>query len=284
MEPKVWIDAYSQIFFTLSLGFGIMIAYASYLPGKSDLTKNAIITAGVNCGYSLFAGFAVFSVLGFMATSQGKNISDVVSQSIGLAFVAYPKAVSMMPGGAIFGAIFFLCLLMAGISSSISIMEAFVSAVVDKFNLGRKATVSVVSAIGLLGSLIFTTQAGLYWLDIADHFLTHYGIVVVGILEAVMVGWFFDTKHLRKYINEKSSIKLGTWWDVMVKLAVPLVLGIILLGDISKEVQKPYGSYGWTPVVLIGLNWVLSTLIAGFLFASKAWRDKCPLEVPRKKE
>ena len=180
MEPKVWIDAYSQIFFTLSLGFGIMIAYASYLPGKSDLTKNAVITAGVNCGYSLFAGFAVFSVLGFMAASQGKNIADVVSQSIGLAFVAYPKAVSLMPGGPIFGAIFFLCLVMAGISSSISIMEAFVSAVVDKFDMGRKATVSMVSAIGVLGSLIFTTQAGLFWLDIADHFLTHYGIVVVG--------------------------------------------------------------------------------------------------------
>ncbi len=284
MEPKVWIDAYSQIFFTLSLGFGIMIAYASYLPGKSDLTKNAVITAGVNCGYSLFAGFAVFSVLGFMAASQGKSIADVVSQSIGLAFVAYPKAVSMMPGGPLFGAIFFLCLVMAGISSSISIMEAFVSAIVDKFNVGRKMTVSVVSAIGVIGSLIFTTQAGLYWLDIADHFLTHYGIVVVGILEAIMVGWFFDTKHLRRYINKNSTMRLGAWWDVTVKFVVPLVLGIILLGDISKEVQKPYGGYGWTPVVLIGLNWVLSTVIAGFLFASRPWKDKCPLEVPRENQ
>jgi NSS family neurotransmitter:Na+ symporter len=106
-SPTVWIDAYSQIFFTLSLGFGIMIAYASYLPRKSDITRNAILTAVINSGYSLLAGIGVFSVLGFMAESQGKELSEVVSQSIGLAFVAYPEAISLMPGGRFFGAVFF---------------------------------------------------------------------------------------------------------------------------------------------------------------------------------
>ncbi len=69
-SPDVWIDAYSQIFFTLSLGFGIMIAYASYLPAKSNITRNALLTGFINSGFSIFAGFAVFSVLGFMAVSQ----------------------------------------------------------------------------------------------------------------------------------------------------------------------------------------------------------------------
>ena len=75
-----------------------MIAYASYLPAKSNITKNALLTGFINSGYSIFAGFAVFSVLGFMATSQQQPISEVVKESIGLAFVAYPKAVSIMPG------------------------------------------------------------------------------------------------------------------------------------------------------------------------------------------
>lgn len=271
-NPKVWIDAYSQIFFTLSLGFGIMIAYASYLPEKSDISRNAVLTAVINCGYSLFAGFAVFSVLGSMAVSQGKPISEVVSQSIGLAFVAYPKAVSLIPGGNLFGAMFFLCLVVAGVSSSISIIEAFTAAMVDKFGMKRKPFVTSISILGFLGSIIFTTNAGLLWLDIVDHFLTHYGLVVVGIFECILVGWFFKLKLLRNHINKISSLKLGVWWDVLIKYFVPLVLAIILIGDLYNELKEPYGGYSWTSLLLIGRDWVLLTLIVAFVIASRPWK------------
>ena len=271
-EPKVWIDAYSQIFFTLSLGFGIMIAYASYLPAKTNITKSAILTAVINSGYSLFAGFAVFSVLGFMASSQGKPISEVVTKSIGLAFVAYPQAVSIMPGGNLFGAIFFLSLVIAGISSSISIIEAFTSAAVDKFAIDRKKLVSGVCALGFLGSIIFTTQAGLFWLDIADHFLTHYGLVVVGIAECVLVGWFFNLDVLRKHVNKISSIHLGAWWNFLIKIFIPLVLGIILVGDLYSELKEPYEGYSWAALISIGIDWVLLTFIAAIVIAMRPWR------------
>jgi NSS family neurotransmitter:Na+ symporter len=271
-EPKVWIDAYSQIFFTLSLGFGIMIAYASYLPAKANITRSAFFTAFINSGFSLFAGFAVFAVLGFMAASQGQPISEVVTKSIGLAFVAYPKAVSLMPGGNFFGAIFFLSLVIAGISSSISIIEAFTSSVVDKFGVKRKTVVNITCTLGFLGSIIFTTQAGLIWLDIADHFLTHYGLVVVGIAECILVGWLFNLDMLRKHINKISSIQLGWWWDFLIKIFVPLVLSIILIGDLYHEVKQPYEGYSWTSLILIGRDWVLLTLIAAFILAMRPWK------------
>ncbi len=273
-DPTVWIDAYSQIFFTLSLGFGIMIAYASYLPGKANITKNAIVIVFINSGYSLFAGIAVFSVLGFMATSQGKPISEVVSQSIGLAFVAYPKAVSLIPGGNLFGAIFFLCLVVAGLSSSISIVEAFISATVDKFGFRRKPLITLVTILGFLGSTIFTTQAGLLWLDIADHFITHYGLIVVGIAECLLVGWLFNIKVLRKHVNSISSIRLGYWWDITIKYFVPFVLGVILIGELYAEIKQPYGGYSWTSLILIGWNWILLTVIAAVVFARRPWRTR----------
>ncbi len=271
-DPRVWIDAYSQIFFTLSLGFGIMIAYASYLPEKANITRNALLAAFINSGYSLFSGVAVFSVLGFMATTQGEPLSGVVSQSIGLAFVAYPKAVSLMPGGNIFGAIFFLCLVVAGLSSSISIIEAFTSAMVDKFGIRRKRLITIVSILGFCGSVIFTTQAGLLWLDIVDHFLTHYGLIVVGIFECILVGWFFRIKVLRQHVNRISTIKLGFWWDILIKYFVPLVLGIILIGDLYTELRKPYGGYTWASLILIGRDWILLTLVAAFVIASRPWK------------
>jgi NSS family neurotransmitter:Na+ symporter len=283
-KPKVWIDAYSQIFFTLSLGFGIMIAYASYLPAKANISKNAFLTAFINSGFSLFAGFAVFSVLGFMAASQGKPIADVVTKSIGLAFVAYPQAVSLMPGGNFFGAIFFLSLMIAGLSSSISIIEAFTSAVVDKFGVSRKAIVSLVCMLGFLGSIIFTTQAGLIWLDIADHFLTHYGLVVVGIAECILVGWFFKLDILRRHINKISSIKLGGWWDFLVKFFVPLVLSMILVGDLYNEIKQPYEGYSWTSLILIGRDWVLLTFIASLVIAMRPWKTKQHKGVGRTEE
>ncbi len=271
-KPKVWIDAYSQIFFTLSLGFGIMIAYASYLPRKADIVRNSFLTAFINSGYSLVAGTAVFAVLGFMAKSEGKAVADVVSQSIGLAFVAYPKALSIMPAGNLFGAIFFLCLVVAGISSSVSIIEAFTAAMIDKFGLPRKPFITVVAIIGFCGSVIFTTEAGLYWLDIVDHFLTHYGLVVVGIAECVLVGWFFRLDVLRRHLNRISSLQLGPWWNFCIRYFVPLVLGVILAGDLYNEVTKAYGDYSWTALILIGRDWVLLTLIAAFFIASRPWR------------
>ncbi len=285
-KPRVWIDAYSQIFFTLSLGFGIMIAYASYLPEKSNITKNAYLTAIINCSYSLFAGFAVFSVLGFMAHAQGKDISEVVSQSIGLAFVAYPKALSLMPGGNLFGAIFFFCLVVAGLSSSVSIIEAFASAMIDKFGLPRKPLVSVLCVIGFVGSIVFTTQSGLLWLDIVDHFLTNYGLVVVGIAECILAGWLFDITILQKHVNRVSSIKLGRFWIVLIRYFVPLVLGIMLAGAIKDEVTRPYEGYGWAAIIMIGLMWVVLTILAAVVIALRPWRTeqhRSPGRTPRKK-
>ncbi|MGD8549689.1 MAG: sodium-dependent transporter, partial [Desulfobacterales bacterium] len=258
----------------LSLGFGIMIAYASYLPEKANLTRGAYFTALINSGYSIFAGFAVFAVLGFMAASQGQEISNVVSESIGLAFVAYPKALSIMPGGNIFGAVFFLCLVVAGISSSISIVESFTSAVVDKFGIGRKTFVTILCILGFIGSIIFTTNAGLFWLDIADHFFTHYGLLIVATAECLLVGWLFHIKIIRQHINKISSIKVGAGWEFFIKIFTPAVLLGLLAMDFYNELSKPYGSYSWTAVVLIGILWLLINLVIAFILASRPWKTQ----------
>ncbi len=272
LEPSVWIDAFSQVFFSLSVGFGIMITYASYLPAKANITKYSIITALMDSGYAVFAGFAVFAVLGFMAGSQGLPISKVVTHSIGLAFVAYPKALSLMPLGNLFGAIFFFCLFVAGISSSVSIIEAFTSAIMDKFGTERGRVVTIICIIAFLCSIIFTSQAGLHWISILDHFITNYGLIVVGILECILVGWLFNIEILRRHINKVSSIKMGSWWNGLIRYFVPLVLGIILVGDLYHEVLHPYSGYSWAALILIGRDWLIMTFIAAYVISSRPWK------------
>ncbi len=271
-DPQVWIDAYSQIFFTLSLGFGIMITYASYLPEKSNLTRTALMTVFFNSGYSILAGYGVFAVLGFMAASQDKAIADVVSQSIGLAFVVYPQALNLIPAGHLFGILFFFCLVIAGLSSAVSIIEVFVAAMIDKFGISRQKSTAILCFSGFLGATVFATHAGLHWLDIVDHYITHYGLVTIGFLECILIAWIFNLAALRNYINGISSIKLGKSWVIMVKFIAPAALIMILLYDLYNEIDHPYGDYSRMALGLIGILWLLVTLLAGFMLAMLPWK------------
>lgn len=272
-DVNVWMDAFSQIFFTLSLGFGIMIAYASYLPKKSSIVRDSLTISGINCLFSLFAGLGVFAVLGYMAKTTGQPINKVVTESIGLAFVAFPKAISLLPAfSKFFGALFFGSLVIAGLSSSISIIEAFTSGIVDKFHYSRKAVVSVLSIFGFLGGMIFATQSGLYWLDIVDHFLTQYGLVIAAILECFLVGWIYKASKLREHINKYSAVKLKGWWCLCIKVIAPLVLVMILASSLINEFSKPYGGYSRLAIILIGRDWLIYTLFFALLVASYPWR------------
>lgn len=274
-EKKVWIDAFSQIFFTLSLGFGIMIAYASYLPRKVNIVKDALIISFGNCLFSFISGFAVFGTLGYMATTTGQDVSKVVDKSIGLAFVSYPTAISLMPAfSKAFGVVFFGSLVIAGISSAISIVEAFSSAIIDKFNFSRKGVVTFVCGTGFFGSIIFTAKSGLYWLDIADHFITHYGLVLIAILECVVVGWIYKASKLRKHINTVGAPVLTEIWDICVKFVTPLILLLLVINDIIKEVSSPYEGYDISAILLIGPVWLVIVLIAAFFVTNYPWKKE----------
>ncbi len=272
-SPQIWIDAFSQIFFTLSLAFGIMIAYASYLPRKADIVKDALIISIGNCAFSFFAGFAVFGTLGYMATTTGVPVSEVVKESIGLAFVTYPQAISLMPAFAnLFGIVFFGSLVIAGLSSAVSLVEAFSSAVIDKFHYSRGAVVSVVCITGFLGSIVFTAKSGLYWIDIVDHFITHYGLVVIGILECIVIGWIYKASKLREHIDHTTGKTLSAFWDVCIKVITPLVLIMLLINDLRTEMTTPYEGYSWIAILMIGRDWLMIALIISLFIAMRPWK------------
>jgi NSS family neurotransmitter:Na+ symporter len=273
-EPKVWIDAYSQIFFTLSLGFGIMIAYASYLPPESDINFNAWITSIADTIISFVAGLAIFGALGYMAAQTSKPFREVVTHGIGLAFVAYPQAISLLPKWPnIFGVLFFLTLTVAGVASSVSIVEAFNAAVMDKFNLARKPVVTTLSIGGFFAGIIFTTGAGLAWLDIVDHFLSHYGLFVACILQCYVVGWIYGASELREHVNRASLVRVGRLFDIAIRYLIPIVLGVLLASDLAADVQSPYGRYSWMMILLIGPGWLVVTLLLAIFIARRGSRQ-----------
>jgi neurotransmitter:Na+ symporter, NSS family len=289
---QVWIDAYGQIFFSLSLGFGIMIAYASYLPHNINLLKNSLIVGFSNSAYEVFAGFGVFSVLGYMALQQHVPVEKVVTSGIGLAFVAYPKAISLLPMGPLFGVLFFFLLTIAGISSSISIIEAFTSAVIDKFDVSRRRIVTILCIIGFFGSLLFVTRAGFFWLDIVDHFLNHFGLLTVGVLEAFIIGWLYRTENLKNHIADSLGFEGNRHrlfkyvvlqvWAYCIKFVTPLALGLALVYSLIEELKKPYGGYPVSGLIVLGVGWLLLTHFLAFGVSGLPWRKPLDMQAGNK--
>lgn len=256
MDPRVWVAAYSQVFFSTTLAVGVMIAYASYLPEDSDLTNNAFITVFSNSSFDLMAGLAVFSTLGYAAIKAGVPFEEMAVAGPGVAFVAFPKAISLLPGPfwlqSAFGVLFFLALLLAGISSSISMMEALASAVIDRFGVDRKKLLGWFSLIGFAFSALFATGGGVHILDIVDHFVGSYAIAVLGLVEAVVLGYVMGTARIREHVNLTSDIRIGLWWDVLVKVVTPVLLGYNILSNLISEFRQPYGGYPTGALILFG--------------------------------
>jgi len=271
---KVWAAAFGQIFFTLSLGFGIMITYASYLPRKTNIGKNAYITCFVNCLYSFVAGFAVFGIVGFMAQSQGVPFEDAIKGGPQLAFVVYPQAISLLPSmNVLFGVIFFLMLVIAGLTSGISLIEAFTCAITDKFDWPRGKVVTVICVLGFLGSLIFTTRAGLYILDIADHFITNYGLVIGGLLECLIIGWVLKASVLRKHISRLGTV-IPPLWDILIKFITPAILIYLLYLSLAGDLAENYEGYPTGQLLLYGVGLIFVCLVAALVLTFAPWKPE----------
>lgn len=268
LSPGVWVAAYGQIFFSLSVGFSIMIAYASYLNRRSDLTNSAFIVALSNTGFEFLAALGVFSVLGFLAFQQNATVDEVVTSGIGLAFVAFPQIINELPGlNSFFGLIFFGALLFAGITSAVSILECAIAGVREKFGLARRAAVNWVCGLAALVSVIYASRGGLYYLDVVDRWMNNYGLVLTGLAEIIFV--VFVVRRLRSlqdHVNERSYIRAGGWWVVALTAITPALLGLVTILNLYSELTSRYGDYPLSGLLVFGWGLAVLVIIVGFVF------------------
>ena len=242
-EPAVWIAAYGQIFFSLSICFGIMVTYASYLKRDTDLTGSGLVVGFANSSFELLAGIGVFAALGFMAQAGGKEVSDVATSGIGLAFIAFPAIIDQAPMGSLLGVLFFGSLLFAGVTSLISILEVIIAAVQDKLHWGRVvSTIVVCVPMALLSIVLFGTTTGLPMLDVLDKFINVYGIVAAGFMYVLALVVWEKLPLLRKHVNSVSSFKIGIVWNFFI-LTTLNVLGYMLFLDTRDLLAKNYSGY-----------------------------------------
>ena len=271
---KTWAAAYGQVFFSLSICFGIMIAYSSYLPEKSDITNNATMTAFINCGFSIISAIVIFSVLGYAAHAQHIPLKEVAGSGIGLAFITIPLAVNLMPASKIVGILFFFALFVAGFTSVISIVEVCCSTIADSYKVIRKKAVTIFCIIGCLLSLLFTTNGGLYALDIVDYFINNFGIVFAGIFELIFLAWFFKLGSFVEHINVRSDFRVGSPWKFLLTYFVPLFLGYMAIGNLISNIRVPYANYPLKAVTCYGWSLIIVVILLSFIMPLTINKEK----------
>lgn len=274
-NPKVWLAAYGHVFFSMSIGFGIMVTYSSYLKRNANLTGSGLVVGFANSSFEILAGIGIFSVLGFMAVASGKPVAEVVSGGIGLAFVAFPKIISSMgESGTIIGVLFFASLFVAGLTSMASIVQVPISAMEDKFGWSHKKAVTIVGGLyALISLMLFSTKTAITFVDVIDHFTNNIGVVFGAILSIIWVTWLNRglLDKLIRHINGISSFRVGKGWAFMLTVITPVSLIIALLLSVKSLLTEGYGGYefvtqavfGWGVVAVFAIGALLLTKTKG---------------------
>ncbi|WP_295623961.1 sodium-dependent transporter [uncultured Corynebacterium sp.] len=283
-DSSVWIAAYGQIFFSLSVAFGIMLTYASYLKPRSNLTSSALVTGFANSSFEVLAGIGVFATLGFMATQAGLPIDEVVSGGIGLAFVAFPTVISEMPAviGPIFGVMFFLSLAVAGFTSLMSLLEVVISAVQDKLNLPRvPATLGIGGLMAFLSLMLFPTTSGMVTLDIMDKWTNNIGIVSVALISIIVLDWVMRRMdEFGLHLNAVSSFKVGALWRIFVVNVTPIILGMILFNELVGLLSENYEGYSNAQINTFGWGVIGVIFLGSMVLTILPWRGTHSLDGP----
>ena len=270
---NIWMAAFGQIFFSLSLGMGAGFTYASYTKEDIDLVTSGLYVVVANCAFENFAALGVFSILGYMSLESGIAVSKIVSEGSTLIFVAYPHVFNILGTIAfILGPLFFFTIYVAGITSMMSSFEVLSISIQNKFNLSRKRATSILCIVGALASMIYATSAGGYLLTIADAFVNNIVVLFSVIIECILFAWVFKAERLVDFMNSKSkSLKLGKWWLVLVKYVIPVLLAVIWVGGLSELISN-----GTWESLVITIVWAAILIISSLIFTvlpakSKDW-------------
>ncbi|KAJ8722481.1 hypothetical protein PYW07_003661 [Mythimna separata] len=259
-QPQVWVDAATQVFFSLGPGFGVLLAYASYNKYHNNVYKDAILTSVINSATSFIAGFVIFSVLGYMAHASGRDVQDVATEGPGLVFVVYPAAIATMPGSTFWALIFFMMLLTLGLDSSFGGSEAIITALSDEFPpIGRHREIFVACLFTLyfFVGLASCTKGGFYFFQLLDRYAAGYSILVAVFFEAIAVSWIYGTERFCEDIRDMIGFRPGLYWRVCWRFAAPAFLLFITAYGLLDYEPLRYENYIY-PAWANALGWAIA--------------------------
>jgi SNF family Na+-dependent transporter len=272
-RPSTWLAASGQIFFTLSVGFGIIINYASYLRRSDDIVLSGLTSSSVNEFFEVCLGGLITLPVAFIF--MGLSTAGFTDSTFSLGFKALPNVFGQMWGGQFFGFLWFFILFIAAITSSVSMLQPVIAFLEEGFGLKRHASASIlglITAMGVLYTLFFSKD--LMALDTLDFWVGTVMILVLALVQSLLYGWALGIERGEKEAHVGAHMHIPRFVQYMLKYIVPLYLIVILGAFIYNDVPVRVRGIWATPVALgsiIFIGVVLAVLLLMVLIAGRRW-------------
>jgi SNF family Na+-dependent transporter len=227
-SAKVWLEAAGQIFFTLSVGIGVILTYASYLSKGDDVVLSGLTASSTNelAEVILGASIVIPAAFVFFGPVDIKNIAN--SGVFNLGFVTMPLILNRLPLAAFFGFAWFFLLFLAGITSSVSLAQPAVAFLEDEFDINRKKAVSIFGAVSfiLCQPAIFFLSRGV--VDELDFWGGTFFLVLFATIETILFAWVFGMENAWDEIHKGADMAVPKVYKFIIKYITPLFLFSIL--------------------------------------------------------
>ncbi|KAL2089069.1 hypothetical protein ACEWY4_015968 [Coilia grayii] len=259
-DAKVWKDAATQIFFSLSAAWGGLITLSSYNKFHNNCYRDTIIVTCTNSATSIFAGFVIFSVIGFMAHELKVPIEKVADEGPGIAFVVYPEALTRLPLSPFWAIIFFLMLLTLGLDTMFATIETIVTSVSDEFPRILRKHKPLFTLVCCLSFFVLgfpmITESGMYMLQLVDTFAASYSLVIIAIFELVGISYIYGLERFCEDIEMMIGFQPNKFWRICWAFVTPTILTFILAISLYQWKVMTYEDYTY-PTWSMVLGWLM---------------------------
>ncbi|XP_064621186.1 sodium- and chloride-dependent glycine transporter 1-like isoform X1 [Lineus longissimus] len=265
LNTRVWIEAAFQIAYSSGAGWGGIVTMASYNKFHTDCYKQAVAISSLGSAFSIFSGFVVFSIIGYLAHEVGEDAENVVSHGPGLIFVVYPAALAKMPGGQFWSVLFFLMVFMVGLDSQFAGVETVITTIVDnnprllRGRLRRMLLTALTCFVIAILGIPCVMQGGVYVLSLLDWYIATLSVALIFFTELVVISWIYGLNQFFKDIELMIGYQPHFIWKIMWGGVSPaLTMGIFLL-SVIRYTPVSYGSYVY-PQWAVAIGWTFALL------------------------